>query len=83
MKTIILTGYDDRQFHEIAEREEDAGCSVSQMASRAASFMGCTSAMYCPMVCPPRKTSVLAISPATAPIWKERLKKARFCFRSR
>lgn len=34
MKTIILTGYDERQFHEIAEREEDAGCYLCKRSGK-------------------------------------------------
>ncbi len=34
MKLIILTGYDDRQFHEIAEREEDAGCYLCKRSGK-------------------------------------------------
>lgn len=34
MKTIILTGYDERQFDEIAEREEDAGCYLCKRSGK-------------------------------------------------
>lgn len=34
MKTIILTGYDDKQFHELAEREDDAGCYLCKRSGK-------------------------------------------------